>query len=122
VRAINAVSISEYIVDGTARVTEVNLDTVGGLLPRFYFLEPVSPESPLGIGEATIDKVEELVEEAADRTGQSALWSQAVKNYPTTTHAHTVEFRVDSRESLEKIYQSADKAFRLQRGDTVKMK
>ena len=121
VRTINAVSMSEYVVDNAARVFEVNIDTDGNLLPRFYYLEPLTAESPLGIGQSTLDKTQEILEEAADRTGQSALWSQVVKNYPNTTHAHTVEFRVDSRESLEKIYKSAEKAFRLQRADTLNL-
>lgn len=121
VRAMKAVSLSEYIVDNSARVFEVNIDTDGNLLPRFYYLEPLTLESPMGIGQATINKAQEIVEEAADRTGQSAIWSQTVKNYPATTHAHTVEYRVDTKQSLERIYQSAERAFRTQRPDTVKL-
>ena len=53
-RAIVSVSSHEYLVDGVARVTEVNIDTVGNALARFYYIEPAAPNSPIGLGNATI--------------------------------------------------------------------
>ena len=47
-RSIVSVSTHEYIVDGAARVTEANVDTTGSMTVRFYFLEPITPTSPLG--------------------------------------------------------------------------
>ena len=49
VNAMLAVSTHEYLVDGVARVTEVNVDTTGSLLARFYYLEPLTPNSPIGL-------------------------------------------------------------------------
>ena len=118
VRAIVAVTSHEYIVDGVARVTEVNIDTSGSLLARFYYLEPVQPNSPLGIGQATLDKAQELLKQAADKTGQDA-WKKVVKNYPTTTHARTVEYRVVEKADLNKIYEAAEEAFRLQKNRSI---
>lgn len=121
-RAITSVSLQEYVVDNVGRVTELNIDTSGNALARFYYVEPLTPESPMGVGQSTINKVQEMAEEAADRTGQSEVWKRVVKNYPTTTHAHTIEYRVDSREKLEKLFRSADNAFRNMRPDTVRQK
>ena len=45
-RSIISVSSHEYIVDGAARVTEVNVDTNGSMVVRFYLLEPITPTSP----------------------------------------------------------------------------
>src|SRR4029434_8981290 len=89
VHAIVAVTSHEYVVDGIARVTEVNVDTNGSLLARFYYLEPQQPNSPLGLGTATIEKAQELFKQAADKTGQD-VWKKVIKNYPTPTHARTV--------------------------------
>jgi hypothetical protein len=117
VRAIVAVTSHEYLVDGVARVTEVNIDTTGHLFARFYYIEPNTPNTstaPLAIGGATIDAAQRLLKEAADKTGQDA-WKKVVKNYPTTTHAHTVEYRLDSLDQLNKLYESAEQAFRTQR-------
>ena len=118
VGAIIAVASHEYLVDGIARVTEVNIDTAGSLLARFYYLEPVTPNSPLGIGSAAIETTQRLLKEAAEKTGQD-VWKKVIKNYPTTTHARTVEYRVESLEQLNKIYESAESAFRTQKDTRV---
>ncbi len=118
VRSIVAVTSHEYLVDGIARVTEVNIDTTGSLLARFYYLEPVQPNSPLGLGQATIDKAQEILKQAAEKTGQD-VWKKVVKNYPTTTHARTVEYRLVEKADLNKIYEAAEEAFRLQRNRSI---
>lgn len=120
----NIVSVSkhEYSVDNAARVTEVNIDSTGSMVVRFYFLEPNIPTSPLGLGQSTLNKAQEMVNEAVDRTGQSDLWRKVVKNYPTTTHARTIEYRLESRAQLEAIFHSADEAFHTGRGATLKPK
>jgi len=105
----------EYVVDGAARVTEMNVDTTGNALARFYYLEPITPQTPLGIGQSTINKLQELATEASTRTGQEEVWKKVSKTYPGSTHAHTVEFRVESKDELIKIFKSADAAFRQMR-------
>lgn len=111
-RSIVTVSTQDYIVDNVARVNELNIDTTGNMVVRFYYLEPLVPSSPIGLGQSTIDKVKDVLNEAADRTGQDAVWKKVVKNYPTTTHAHTIEYRVESREDIDKLFKSAEAAFR----------
>ena len=106
VSAILSVSTHEYIVDGTARVTEVNLDTAGQFAVRFYYIEPAVVAGPGGLGAATLGKVQSILSDAADRSG-SDVWKKVVKSYPTTTHARTIEFRVSSKDSLVKIFTSA---------------
>jgi len=109
VRSIIAVSQHEYLVDGVARVTEVNVDTAGTLLARFYFLEPATPNVP--VGTEAVKKAQELLTEAADRTGQD-VWKKVAKSYPTTTHARTVEYRLVKKDQLQKLFESAEIAFR----------
>jgi len=111
-RAIVSVSSHEYLVDGVARVTEVNIDTVGNALARFYYIEPTTPNSPIGLGTATIEKAQQLLQEGAARTGQD-VWQKVIKNYPTTTHAHTIEYRVADKNTLSALYTSAEGALRL---------
>ena len=106
VSAILSVSTHEYVVDGAARVTEVNLDTAGQFAVRFYYIEPAVVAGPGGLGAATLGKVQSILTEAAERSGTDA-WKKVVKSYPTTTHARTIEFRVSSKESLVKIFTSA---------------
>jgi hypothetical protein len=120
-RAILSVSSHEYIVDGVARVTEVNVDTQGNMAVRFYCIQPNAPKAPLGIGQSAVDKISDLAKEAAQRTSQEDVWRRVVKSYPTTTHSHTIEYRVESEEQLKKIFDSVENAFQSGRGSTLKL-
>jgi len=111
-RAVVSVSSHEYIVNGVARVTEVNIDTIGNGLARFYYIEPMTPTSPIGLGNATIDKFQQLVQQGAALSGQDAS-QKVLKDYPTTTHAHTIEYRVTDKNTLSQLYMSAEGALRL---------
>lgn len=118
VSAILGVSSHEYVVDGAARVTEVNVDTTGQFAVRFYAIEPVAATGPGGIGGATVQKVQSLMTEAAERSGTDA-WKKVVKSYPTTTHQRTIEYRVVGKDSLNKIFASASKCLRQNRGEEL---
>ncbi len=113
-----SVSSHEYLVDGVARVMEVNIDTSGSLLARFYYIEPTVPGTPSGVGAAAAEKARQLLVEAGERSGQDA-WKKVVKSYPATTHARTVEFRLENKEQLTRVLEAADEAFRLQHSKTV---
>jgi hypothetical protein len=110
-RAIVSVSMHEYVVDGVARVNELNVDTDGNMAVRFYYLDPTAAKSPLGVGQSAIDRATELAKELGQRAGADQSWERVVKNYPTTTHAHTVEYRVESEDQLKQIFSSAQQAF-----------
>jgi len=111
-RSIVSVSLHEYLVDGVARVTEVNIDTQGNALARFYYIEPTTPASPIGLGQATIEKAQQLLQQGAAASGQD-VWQKVIKNYPTTTHAHTIEYRVTDKDTLTNLFTSAEGALRL---------
>ena len=110
-RAIVSVSVHEYFVDGATRVNELNLDTDGNMAVRFYYLEPAAAKSPVGLGQSVLDRAAALAKEAAGRVVDEQVWERVVKNYPTTTHAHTIEYRVESDEQLKQIFVSAQSAF-----------
>jgi len=119
VRSIIAVSTHEYLVDGAARVTECNIDTAGNLLARFYYIEPNAPAAPAAtsLGAASVEKAQQLLTQASTATGLDA-WQKVVKSYPTTTHAHTVEYRLTSKEQVQQIFQSVEASFRNGRNGT----
>jgi hypothetical protein len=121
IRAIVSVSSHQYVVDNVARVVEVNIDTSGNMAARFYYIEPNAPKTGLPVGQAAIDRASDLAKEAAERVGQDDVWKRVIKSYPTTTHAHTVEYRVESEEQLKKIFDSIENAFQTRRGGTFKL-
>ena len=112
-RAVVSVSSQQYLVDGHTQVSEVDIDTLGCALARFYYLEPNTPtNTPLGIGAGAIGTAQQLIQQGADATNQD-VWQKVVKNYPTTTHAKTIEYRIQDKETLTSLYTSAEGALRL---------
>jgi hypothetical protein len=118
---VASVSSHEYVVDGISRVTELTIGTSGSVVARFYYIELMVPKSPVGFGQSLIDKAQEKLEDASDRTGVEPVWKKVVKNYPTTTHAHTVEYRLDSIDQLGKLQKSIEEAWRNNRDGTLKL-
>lgn len=117
-RNIQSVSTSEYIVDGAARVTEVTIATSSSVEGRFYYLEPVTPSA---VG-ATLQQLQQHVQDLAASHVNDAdkVWEKVVKNYPTTTHAHTVEYRLTSKENIQQLYGSLEQAWTTGRGASLK--
>ena len=116
-----SVSTHEYVVDGAVRVTELTLGTNSAVVARFYYLEPMVPKSPIGFGQSVIDKAQEKLQEGSTRAGMEEVWKKVVKNYPTTTHAHTVEYRLDSVEQLKKVQKSLEDAWRMNKETLLKI-
>ncbi len=119
-RAITSLSQHEYLVEGAGRVSEVNIATQGSAIARFYFLEPAVPQAPGGVGQSAVDIMKEKAEEAVGRFGGADLWTKVVKSYPVATHAHTIEYRVDSKETLMRLFKSAERSWTLGKGETFK--
>ena len=119
--SICSVSTHEYVVDGVARVTELTVGTNSAVVARFYYLEPMVPKSPISLGQSVIDKAQQYAQEGASRTGMEEVWKKVVKNYPTTTHAHTVEYRLDSADQIKLLQQSLEAAWRANRETQFKL-
>ncbi len=113
---ITSVSKHTYVVDGAARVYEVTVATRGPMVGRFYYIEPVTNESPLAIGKVTLDRLRDLANTATERTGTTDVWTEVVKNYPETTHAKTAEYRLSEVGEIEKIYKHLYRVWLLDKG------
>ena len=118
---IQSVSTHEYTIEPLTRVTELTIDTGGSVVTRFYFQEIATPQTPLGIGQSAIDLVKAKTEEAANQiSGDASVWKKVTKIYPSTTHAHTVEYRVQSKAALQRLMASVEKAWSSGRGEEIK--
>lgn len=119
---IAAVAQQKYLLDGNFMVYEVTIDVVGNSITRIYYIEPVaaSASGASALSEALLNRGKELSAEFRDRTGTQAVDPMTVvtKNYPTTTHAHTIEFRVATIEELNAVYKSVSTAFQRSKGRT----
>jgi hypothetical protein len=117
--SIIALSKHEYISDGVARVVEVNLTLNSAQVVRFYFLEPYKPEtgsSTVGAGTAALERAKGMFEQAAGRVSPELTTPKVVKNYPASTHSHTVEFVLKEEARLNAMFQSLERGFRTGQG------
>lgn len=117
---ISVISLHEFNIPG-GRVTEMNIVTEGDALARFYFMEAVPIASASGAAEAAKARITELADAAADRTGTDNVWRKVMKDYPLSTHAHTIEFRLQNKADLLALHQSARTAWMRGGGRTVKV-
>ncbi|HYF34465.1 MAG TPA: hypothetical protein VD994_04170 [Prosthecobacter sp.] len=116
--AIAALSKHEYIANGAARVVEVNITLDSSTVVRFYFLEPAKIEGGgvVGAGQNALDRARTMAEQAASRVSPTLTEPKVVKDYPNTTHAHTVEFVIKDEERLNSMYTSLNRSLRTGRG------
>ncbi len=107
--SINAVSTQEYVLDGAARVTEVNVGTSGVFQPRFYYIEPINVPGPVG---DAAERALTAAQAAATRViPGDPIWAKVIKEYPTTTHAGTIEYRLETKAQLEALYTSLESSW-----------
>ena len=124
--AVASVAKHTFLVPGLGRVTEVTVDTTGSVAARFYHVNELPTQAPGGIGQTILDQATSRLEELKERISPSATglapWQQVIKNYPDATHAHTVEFRLTSEDTLNDLYKSLTNSVQRGRGATFKSK
>jgi hypothetical protein len=112
-RDVISLSAQNYQIQGGMRVWEVTVSERSSHSARFYYTRPlktakVHAGDPPDEGEGgKLDKYKDegaspVPDNPAER--ESQLTVPVRKEYPATTHAHTIEFRVESLEKLEEIY------------------
>ena len=112
---IVSVSRHKYVMDGQVIVDEVTVDTTGQALARFYFATPVS-STATGLSVADVTKrAEELLDNVEARTGTNVK-GMVAKNYPTTTHAKSIEYQIKSEADLTALLNSVKNAWESGRG------
>jgi len=112
---IVSVSRHKYVLDGAVVVDEVNVDTVGQALVRFYFISPITDEMRSNALTELADRGKELIDKAAQRGG-TEIQNMVVKKYPETTHAKIVEYRLLSESDLSSLYKSVSNAWETGKG------
>ena len=118
---ISSVSQHEYAVGATMKVTEVNIVTPGNALARFYVIEPIVPEMPLGVGQTVVDSATSLAKETTERLGAAKHVTRVTKDYPATTHAHTIEYRLTNCGDLGELFKSITEAWTQGRAGTFRL-
>ncbi len=118
---VTTIAQHEYISDELFRVTELNIATTSDLLIRLYYLEKYIPLKGASgeVLKGAADRIQQKAQLVADTTGIEPIWRQVHKNYPTTTHARTVEYRLHSKEDLAKIRKHIEAAWLAQQSAEI---
>jgi hypothetical protein len=118
---ISSVSIHEYVLNANLIVTEMVIDTDGRALARFYHVRSVAEDTASGAGGRLVERGKDLI----DRAGQRAkvdFHNLPQKDYPTTSHAGMIEYRVMRLNDLKALHKSVQGAWESNQGKKVTIK
>lgn len=115
---ISSISMHEYVLDGQLLVNEVVVDTSGRALARFYHIASVTEAAAANTTTRLAERGRQLVDQAGERAGTN-VHNLAQKNYPTTSHAGMVEYRVLNLADLKALYKSLQSSWESNRGKTI---
>lgn len=118
---IASISMHEYLLDGQLVVNEVVVDTNGRGLARFYHVATVAENSASGTARRVVEKGQELLDRAGQKAGTD-VHNMVQKNYPTTSHAGMIEFRLMDLRDLDAIYKSLKNAWESGKGRKITVK
>lgn len=119
-RIVN-VSTHEYLVQGAGRVWEMVVADESSAVARFYYMEPASKLANPVTGDQSAKFTDTALNEVAKTTDSEEVWRRVVKEYPHATHAHTVEYRLADRETLERLYKHLEDCWTTGRAGKVKI-
>lgn len=118
---IASISMHQYVLDAQLVVDEMVIDTNGRGLARFYFVTSVAEESGSPTVARTVQKGRELIDRAGQRAGTD-IHDMAQKNYPTTSHAGMIEYRILDKRDLQALYRSVQNAWETGKGRKITVK
>ena len=115
---ISSISMHEDVLDGQLLVNEMVVDTGGRSLARFYHVASVTEAAGSNTATRIAERGRQLIDQAGERVGTN-VHNLAQKNYPTTSHAGMVEYRVLNLNDLKALYKSLQSAWETNRGKTI---
>lgn len=118
---VASISMHEYVLDTNLLVTEMVIDTNGRGLARFYHVAHALENSSSGTARRVVEKGQELLDRAGQRAGTD-VHNLPQKNYPTTSHAGMVEYRVLDLRDLNALYKSLQNAWETGKGRRITVK
>ena len=97
--------VQTYDVDGVARVRELTITTKSQSMIRIYHMAPLSAVA------ANAENTLKSLGRIADSVANEEL-NVPVKVFPSTTHAHMVEYRTTEKADIDKLYQHLETAMK----------
>jgi hypothetical protein len=108
---ISSISQHTYITGGFV-VHEVNVDTLGQALARFYYIETQKGTS--ATADDAVERAQQILNRTNERTGVDT--ETMVVKTPATTHAKCIEYRLSSLDELDALFKSVKTTWETSRG------
>ena len=122
---VQSISTQDYIT-GNFRVIELNIVTQGTALLRIYHIRPLRsgelqqamsdglgatgiPGGSSIIQSSLTTQVSKAMADRAASISEVVTGTEVMKEYPMATHAHTIEFRIGSRNELLELHEELKK-------------
>ena len=119
--SITSISHHDYFIQGGV-VTEVVIETTGDATVRFYYMEAGGENSPSNTVANLTDRAKQLIEKGAARSGTEDQLYGVQKQYPLTTHARMIEYRLRHKEDLLQMYSSVRRSWITGKGSKFTIK
>ena len=118
---MSSVSIHEYVLDTQLLVTEMVIDTNGRAIARFDHVRPAVGATGAGTVDRLVDRGNDLVDRAGQRAN-TTVHNLPQKNYPATSHAGMIEYRVLNLNDLKALFKSAEGSWQSNQGKKITLK
>ena len=119
--SITSISHHKYYVQG-GTVFEMVIETTGDATARFYYMEASGDNSPSNTVSNLTNRAKQLIEKGAARSGTEDQLYGVQKQYPLTTHARMIEYRIRHKEDLMSMYNSVRRSWISGRGSKFAIK
>ncbi len=113
IRSINSVTIHHYLLNGQVPIAELTVDTSGNNSIRIYTV--FSPTADIG---GLVGIASGAAEEVKSVSGMPSVG----KEYPNTTHAHSIEYCVSNENQLNSAYTSLKQCLSTGMGASISLK
>ncbi len=113
IRLISSVTIHNYNLNGKIPIAELTIDTLGNNTIRFYCVLASTSDAADLMG---------MARELQGEVNKEVSMPSVAKQYPDTTHAHSIEYSVSSVKQLKSIYTSVSKCLSTGKGEKMTIK
>ncbi len=116
---ISSISMHTYVLGGFL-IHEVDIDTNGAALARFYTIDLVGADNKANIAKNLADRAKDIAKRGGNRAGVDP--ATTTEKTPATTHAKTIEYKLATKSDLDQLYNSLKRALREGRGRKFSIK
>ena len=115
---VSSVSMHSYVLNTQLLVNEVVIDTNGRALARFYHVTHAAENAGSGSARTVVERGRQVLDRAGQRV-ETDVHNLPQKDYPATSHAGMIEYRILNLADLKALHKSLQSAWESGRRRTL---